>query len=96
MTDANQVDASRELVLDGNAVAGLLQTVYGEEMTTCPAECASCGSISELGALLAFTHGPGVTLRCPACEQVMIRIAETPRGTYVDSRGAAHIWRSSP
>ena len=41
MTDANQVDASRELVLDGNAVAGLLQTVYGEEMTTCPAECAS-------------------------------------------------------
>jgi len=82
---------NRELMLDGNAVAGLLQDVFGLEMTASPAECANCGQVNELGALLAFTRAPGAVLRCPACEEVVLRIVETPDAIYLDARGAAHI-----
>ena len=33
-----------ELMLDGNAVAGLLQEVFAVEMTTAVGTCASCGT----------------------------------------------------
>ena len=84
-------DMNRELMVDGNAVAGLLQDVFGLEMTASPAECANCGMVNELGALLAFTQSPGAVLRCPACEEVILRIVETPEAIYLDARGAAYI-----
>ena len=48
-------------------------------------------NVSEMGGLLAFTHAPGMVLRCPACEEVMVRIVQTPGGIYLDARGAAHV-----
>ena len=84
-------DMNRELMVDGNAIAGVLQDVFGLEMTANPAECANCGQVNQLGALLAFTQAPGAVLRCPACEEVILRIVETPEAIYLDARGAAHI-----
>jgi hypothetical protein len=44
------------------------------------------------GALLAFTqHKPAVVLRCPACENVVMRVSPTPAGTFLDLRGAAYV-----
>ena len=90
MSDQSE-DINRELMVDGNAVAGLLQDVFGLEMTASPAECAHCGQVNDLGALLAFTQAPGAVLRCPACEEVVLRVVETPYAIYLDARGAAHI-----
>ncbi len=84
-------DIAPELVLDGNAVAGLLYEVFGVEMTTTASECARCGRSGEVGSLLAFTRAPGVVLRCPACGEVILRVVRTPRGTFVDARGAAYL-----
>ena len=84
-------DISRELMVDGNAIAGLLQDVFELDMTASPVECANCGQGNELGALLAFTQSPGAVLRCPACEEVVLRMVETPDAIYLDARGAAHI-----
>jgi hypothetical protein len=84
-------DLNRALMLDGNAVAGLLREVFALEMTPSPAKCAHCGAVGALGTLLAFTQAPGVVLRCPACEQVMLRIVETTDAIYVDARGAAYL-----
>src|SRR5437667_8663927 len=86
-----QADMNRELMLDGNAVAGLLQEIFAMEMTASPTECANCGRQGELGTLLAFTQAPGAVLRCPACEQVMIRIVATPDAIYFDARGAIYL-----
>jgi hypothetical protein len=90
MADAPN-DRNRELMLDGNAVAGLLRDVFSQEMTPTPTECAACGKASELGALLAFRQAPGVVLRCPACESVVLRMATTPRAIYLDARGAVYL-----
>jgi hypothetical protein len=78
-------------MLDGNAAAGLLSEIFAMEMTTSPTQCANCGKQGELGTLLTFMHAPGVVLRCPACENVLIRIVETPDSFYLDARGAVYV-----
>ncbi len=85
------MDLNGQLMLDGNAIAGLLDGMFGSDMTTTAAECAHCGNTAAMGALLAFTQAPGIVLRCPACESVVLRIVETPRATYFDARGAAYL-----
>jgi hypothetical protein len=84
-------DVMRALMLDGNAVAGVLQDIFGAEMTANPAECANCGNVSELGGLMAFTQAPGAVLRCPACEGVVLTIVQAPDAIYLDARGAAYL-----
>ena len=76
-----------DLVLDGNAVAGTLSEIYGDDMTTILAECGGCGKVDHVGGLLAYVHAPGIVLRCTACSTVMLRIVQTPKGTLVDVRG---------
>jgi hypothetical protein len=91
MDDDQASDMAHALMLDGNAVAGVLQDVFGVEMTANPAECANCGNVSELGGLMAYTQAPGAVLRCPACEAVILTIVQTPDAIYLDARGAAYL-----
>lgn len=86
-----QPDLNSELVLDGNAAAGVLEEIFAVEMTASPTECANCGREGEMGTLLAFTQAPGIVLRCPACESVMIRIVQTPDAILVDARGVPYL-----
>ena len=83
------------LVLDGNAVAGLLQELFGAEMTTALGMCDACGTNQAVGMLRAYTRGPGVVLRCHACTEIMVRIALTPRGTFFDVRGTRVLHMST-
>ena len=85
------IDMNHELMLDGNAAAGLLQEIFGIDMTAAPTECAHCGAEGDVGTLLAFTQAPGVVLRCPACENVVVRITQTPDAFYLDARGAVYL-----
>ncbi len=85
------IDINRDLMLDANATAGLLNEIFGVDMTAGPTECAHCGNEAEIGTLLAFTHGPGVVLRCSGCEQVVLRIVRTREATYLDARGAVYL-----
>jgi len=84
-------DPGRDLMLDANSAAGILQEIFGVEMTAAPTECASCGNEAAVGTLLAFSHGPGIVLRCSACENVVLRIVQTPAATYLDARGAVYL-----
>jgi hypothetical protein len=84
-------DINRELMLDANATAGLLYEIFSVEMTASPTECANCGNEGEIGELLAFTHGPGIILRCSTCENVVLRIVQTPSEIILDARGAVYL-----
>jgi hypothetical protein len=89
-------DINRELMLDANATAGLLQEIFGLEMTAAPTECAHCGNEAEIGTLLAFTRGPGIVLRCSTCEQVVLRIVQTSDAVLLDARGAVYLRIAKP
>ena len=79
------------LMLDANAVSGDLMELFGFEMTAAVHRCAHCGNVGEMGTLLAWTQGPGITLRCRICRDVVVRIVRTPTRTLVDVRGAAYL-----
>jgi hypothetical protein len=89
--EVQQYDENTTLMLDGNAIAGVLHEIFAVEMTVAPAQCASCGRTGEMGSLLAFTHGPGMVLRCPTCHSIVLRIVQAPGVTYIDARGAAYL-----
>src|SRR3954451_10400472 len=94
-TDDQMNDAADEHArhVDGNAVAGALGDWFGADMTAEPAECAHCGKVAEFATLIAFVDAPGLVLRCSSCKGVVIRVVDTPNGSYLDARGAAWIRR---
>lgn len=89
--DENGDDVNRALMVDGNGVGGMLYDLFRGEMTASPTECAHCGREEQVGELLAFTQAPGLVLRCPACENTVLRMVETPSFRYLDARGAAYL-----
>jgi len=90
----DEMDGS--LTLGGNAIAGLLEEIFGTELTGQPCDCAHCGNHADVGSLRTFTLGPGVTLRRSICGEVMIRVVQTPDAIYLDMRGAASLRMSRP
>jgi hypothetical protein len=89
--DDPETDPNWDLMLDGNAAAGLLQEMFAVEMTACPTACAWCGQHGQIGMLLAFAHAPGIVLRCPNCKNVMMRIVETNETIYFEASGVAFL-----
>lgn len=77
----------RDLRLDGNAVAGMLGMAFAIEPTTSLAECASCRTGNPLGALEAYVHGMGAVLRCPNCQEPVLRASHAPNRMWLDLRG---------
>jgi Family of unknown function (DUF6510) len=81
------------LMLDGNAVAGLLQEVFGAEMTTAIGTCDACGASAAVGAVHVY-RGAGVVLRCPSCGSVLSKIVGRQTQTCVDLRGLRTLDRT--
>ncbi len=84
-------DPSCEFMLDGNAAAGLLQEIFGAEMTTNRVRCAHCGKVTMLGAMLLFGGEMGSVLRCPWCQGVMMRLLERDDDFWLDMQGISYL-----
>lgn len=80
-----------DFTLDGNAVAGMLQALWHEDMSRSSVICVNCDGEHAIGALQVFNQGPGIVLRCPGCSEVMLRIVQTPRATLLDARGVLYL-----
>lgn len=87
--DAPAIDT--RLPLDGNAAAGLLGAVFPFEMTLARATCDGCANEYEVAELVAYTHTPGLVLRCPNCDAVMIRVAQIENQYWLDLRGTTTL-----
>jgi hypothetical protein len=72
-------------MLDGNAVAGVLQEVFAVEMTTTMGTCARCGAMEAVGAIHVY-RGAGLALRCPHCDNTLVKIV----------RNDTRLWMSFP
>ena len=71
-----------ELMLDGNAIAGILQEVFGIEMTTAVATCGTCGAAEPVGAVHVF-RGAGIVLRCPHCTNALAKIVQADTRVWI-------------
>jgi len=74
------------LMLDGNAIAGLLQEVFAVEMTTAVGTCGHCGATEPVGAIHVF-RGAGIVLRCPHCHNVVAKIVAAEPRLWIDLSG---------
>ena len=70
-----------QMELDGNAIGGLLREIYTMEMTTAETTCAGCSTVNVIGQVDVYIHAPGTVVRCPACDNVLMRIVQG-RGRY--------------
>jgi hypothetical protein len=75
-----------ELMLDGNAVAGLLQEVFAVEMTTAVGTCDGRGTAGPVGAVHVF-RGAGIVLRCPHCGTSLAKIVKSDPRVWIDLGG---------
>jgi hypothetical protein len=75
--------------LDGNAAAGRLSDVFVFDATTAQTRCRACGATAPLGAYHVYADAPGMVVRCPTCEEMVLRIAQTPGHTWLDMSGVA-------
>lgn len=81
--------ADQSAALDGNAAAGAFAAGMGVDVTVANVTCALCGDTSPFAQKRAYIDGPGVTLRCRHCAQVLARVATTPYGTWLSLVGSA-------
>ena len=74
------------LMLDGNAVAGMLQEVFAVEMTTAIGTCGSCGATEAVGAVHVF-QGAGIVMRCPHCDNALVTIVKDDSRVWIGFPG---------
>ena len=77
--------------LDGNAIGGLLIEVFGAELTNATGTCGSCGATGPVAETVVFLGGPGVVVRCRACEAVLVVIVEKNGLRCVDLQGLSAL-----
>ncbi|QIN84677.1 hypothetical protein GBA63_19990 [Rubrobacter tropicus] len=76
------------LRLDGNAAAGVLGEVFSFEATTAEYACGGCGRAGTLGGAVVYeVREMGVIVRCPGCDNALIRLAHNRNRHVVDLRG---------
>ena len=82
---------SSNLGSDGTALTGPLQAVLGVEVTTAVGRCTGCGRSAPMAEVRVFDHAPGVVARCPACDQVLLRLVRGPGRAWLDLRGLSYL-----
>jgi uncharacterized protein DUF6510 len=81
-----------ELKLDGNAAAGALGEVFSFEATTAEYACRGCARAGRLGEAMVYeVRGLGTILRCPACDNALIRLARVRGRHLVDLGGTSYL-----
>ena len=81
-----------ELRLDGNAAAGPLGEVFSFEVTTAEYACGGCGRSDRLGGAMVYdVRGLGIIVRCPSCDNALIRLAHNREQHMVDLRGMRYL-----
>ena len=79
------------VALDGNAIGGLLQQVFGTDMTDAHATCAACGAADPVAETVVYLRGPGTVVRCRNCSGMLMVISRVRGMNCVDLRGLAAL-----
>jgi hypothetical protein len=77
--------------LDGNAAGGVLGEIFAFEATTAQVACAKCGALWRVGQAMVYAHDMGTIVRCPTCDNALIRVARAPGRHWLDLRGISYL-----
>jgi hypothetical protein len=82
--------------LDGNAAAGALSEIFTFDVTICLGQCASCQRSVRMAETHVYTAAPGLVVRCPGCEEVLLRYVNAGGRMWLDMRGLAYLHVEQP
>jgi hypothetical protein len=82
--------------LDGNAIGGILGEIFGTEMTVAVGVCGSCGATDQIAELHVYMRAAGIVVRCPTCENVLVKIVQSGRRTWIDLSGLRTMQLDTP
>ena len=82
---------SSNLGTDGNALTGPLDGLIGPNVTAAVGCCGNCGRTAPMAQVRVFDRAPGVVARCPACDQVLLRLVRGPGRAWLDLRGLTYL-----
>src|SRR5207248_11046917 len=77
-----------DTTLDGNAAGGILREVFPFEMTIAQATCAHCSATRTVGERTVYKSAIGTVIRCPSCDQALMRIVSIRCRYWLDMQGA--------
>jgi hypothetical protein len=80
-----------ENTLDGNAIGGLLASVFGTDMTMASSTCGSCGAVTLVAELAVYMPGLGTVVRCRSCDSVLMVFVSLHGTTCTDLMGLASL-----
>ena len=72
--------------VDGNAIAGTLEEVFGRDVTVAVGRCRSCRAERALGAVHVY-YAAGIVARCPDCDAVLLRVVRAGARIWLDVSG---------
>lgn len=75
------------MALDGNAAGGILTEVFRADVTAAMCTCDHCGAMGAVAAAQAYMGGPGLVLRCPQCEGVLLSVVRIRERMLLDTSG---------
>jgi Family of unknown function (DUF6510) len=72
---------------DGNSLAGPLSELFTVDLSAATGKCVNCGNTGPIAALRVYARAPGLTARCPECDQVVLRLVRGPDAAWLDLTG---------
>ena len=84
-------DATASSGLDGNATAGAMARLFGTDITDAMGTCVRCHHRAAMAETRAYVDAPGVVLRCPGCDTILMRWTVTPGATWLEMSGLRSI-----
>ena len=78
-------------MFDGNAIAGTLEVIFGDDMTVAAATCAGCGASGPLAESAVYLWAPGIVVRCRHCDNVLAVVIQRRAVYCVDLRGVSAL-----
>jgi hypothetical protein len=91
LDDADAAPDDADAALDGNAIAGLMASVFGTDMTMAVGTCGSCGAVSVVAELAVYLSDLGAVVRCRSCDSVLMVFVSVREVVCVDLMGLASL-----
>jgi hypothetical protein len=82
--------------LDGNAMGGLLSELFAFDVTTASVICEGCEGEGDLAEARVYGGTMGAVFRCTHCDHIVLRLARTPQGFWLDMRGTRRFFVRPP
>ena len=80
-----------DLLLGGDVAAHLIQQVFVPDVTLAKIRCDACDCIGAVGSLTVYAGPMGAVLKCADCDNVLMRVVDTPHGLWLEMRGARNV-----